>query len=242
MAVMQESSDLPRWARLAIAATGVVGTGVFLLVVFSPNLPMYGDSLNDWSRWAATHQSDARHDISILFIAYMLYMVFGVYVATLMRTPDASTGLLVRIATVAIGAKFAIEMMQIAVLSLPAEAGSQDFNRSMAQLGTDLSVLSLVPFAVFLLAVGAAALISRVVPVWLAWFTFTVGAIHALAVVLGLTGAPNLGPILVAYGFAWFTSIPAWPLVTAVCLLVLAVRDSKPVTETGSAVAAAEPA
>src|SRR5579859_5884956 len=242
MAVMRQSAETSRWPHLVWAATGVVGTGVFFLVAFSPNLPMYGDSLNDWGRWAATHQSDARHEVAILFLAYLLYMVFGIYVATLVRRSDTWTPLLVRVATVAIGVKFAIEMMQIAVLNLPTEAASQDLTRSMAQLGTDLSVYSLVPFAVFLLAVGASALISRAVPVWLAWFTLTVGAIHAFAMFLGLTGPPPLGPILVAFGLVWFASIPAWPLVTAVCLLVVGIRDFKPGTEAESAVAGAQPA
>jgi hypothetical protein len=78
---------------------------------------------------------------------------------------------LVRVATLAIGVKFAIEMMQIAVLTLPTQIDSRDFIHALAQLGTELSTFSLVPFFVFLLAVGAAALISRAVPVWLAWFT-----------------------------------------------------------------------
>ena len=40
MAVTTQGADLARWVRLTMPATGVVGTGVFFLVVFSPNLPM----------------------------------------------------------------------------------------------------------------------------------------------------------------------------------------------------------
>lgn len=242
MAVVNPSADLPRWARFVLAATGVVGTGVLLLVVFSPNLPMYGDSLNDWGRWAALHQAEASRDVTVLFLAYLLYMVFGTYVATLVRKSDSWTPWLVRVATVAIGVKFAIEMIQIAVLNLPTQIGSQDFNGSMAQFGAELSVLSLVPFAVFLIAVGASALISRAVPAWTAWFTLTVGAIHVFAIVLGLTGAPPMGPILAAFGFVWFLSIPAWPLVTAIGLLVVATRSFKPATPQPSTVAGGMPA
>jgi hypothetical protein len=200
---------------------------------------MYGDSLSDWGRWAPAHYADARHAVAILFLAYLLFMILGVYVATLIRGNDASTRLLAQIATVAIGVKFAIEMMQIAVLNVGTEVASQDFNRSMEQLGTEMSVLSLVPFAVFLLAVGGAALISHAVPAWLAWFTLGVGAIHALAMVLGFTGPPPLGPVLMAFGAAWFASIPLWPLITSVALIVISIRK----IQTASARAgAAEPA
>jgi len=40
MAVTTQGADLARWVRLTMPATGVVGTAVFFLVVFSPNLPM----------------------------------------------------------------------------------------------------------------------------------------------------------------------------------------------------------
>jgi hypothetical protein len=223
MAVTKQGADVARWARLAMPATGVVGTAVFFLVVFSPNLPMYGDSLGDWGRWAPTHQSAARDAVAILLLAYLLYMVFSVYVATLVRRRDPRTDALVQVAIVAIAVKFAIEMMQIAVLAVPETGDSKDFGGSMAQFGSVLSVLSLVPFAVFLVAVGVSALISRAVPVWLAWFTLAVAGIHVFAIVLGLT-VISASPMLVAFGYVWFASIPAWPLVTSVALLISALR------------------
>jgi hypothetical protein len=221
--VTAQSADLARWARLAMPVTGVVGTAVFFLVVFSPNLPMYGDSLSDWGRWAPTHQSAARDAVAILALAYLLYMVFAVYLATLVRRSDPSTATLVQVATVAIAVKYAIEMMQIAVLAVPETGDSKDFGGSMAQLGSVLSGLSLVPFAVFLVAVGVAALMSRAVPAWLAWFTLAVAAIHIFAIALGLTGV-SASPVLVVFGFVWFASIPAWPLVTSAALLISALR------------------
>jgi hypothetical protein len=223
VAVTAQSADLARWARLAMPATGVVGTAVFLLVVFSPNLPMYGDSLSDWGRWAPTHESAARDAVAILALAYLLYMVFGVCVATLVRRSDPRTDALVQIAIVAIAVKFAIEMMQIAVLTVPDTGDSNDFGGSMAQLGSVLSGLSLVPFAVFLVAVGVSALISRALPVWVAWFTLAVAGIHVFAIVLGLT-VISVSPMLVAFGYVWFASIPAWPLVTSVALVISAFR------------------
>jgi hypothetical protein len=223
MAVTKPGAGIARWARLAMPATGVVGTAAFFLVVFSPNLPMYGDSLGDWGRWAPTHQSAARDALAILLLAYLLYMVFGVYVATLVRGNDPRTATLVQVATVAIAVKFAIEMMQIAVLAVPATADPKDFGASMAQLGSVLSGLSLVPFSVLLVTVGVSALISRAVPVWLAWFTLAVAGIHVFALVLGLTGV-SAGPMLVVFGYVWFASIPAWPVVTSVAVLISALR------------------
>ena len=38
MAVTTQGADLARWVRLTMPATGVVGTAVFFLVVFSPIL------------------------------------------------------------------------------------------------------------------------------------------------------------------------------------------------------------
>jgi hypothetical protein len=223
MAVTKEGAEFARRAQLAVQATGLVGTAVFFLVVFSPNLPMYGDSLSDWGRWAPAHQLAACDAVAILLLAYLLYMVFGVYVATLVRRSDPVTAALVQVATVAIAVKFAIEMMQIAVLAVPEAGGSNDFAGSMARLGSVLSGLSLIPFAVFLVAVGVSALINRALPVWLAWFTLVVAGIHAFAMVLGLTGA-SAGPMLAAFGYVWFASIPAWPLVTSVALLFSALR------------------
>ena len=219
----KQGAHFAHWARLAMPATGVVGTAVFFLVVLSPNLPMYGDSLSDWGRWAPIHQSAARGAVAILLLAYLLYMVFGVYVAELVRRSDPTTATLVQVATVAVAVKFTIEIMQIAILAVPETGGSKDFGDSMAQLGSVLSVLSLVPFALFLVAVGVSALISRAVPAWLAWFTVSVAAIHVFAIVLGLAGV-SASPMLVAFGFIWFASIPAWPLVTSVALLIAAVR------------------
>jgi len=86
-----------------------------------------------------------------------------------------------------------------------------------------LSVLSLVPFALFLVAVGVSALLSRAVPSWLAWFTLSVAAIHVFAIVLGLAGVPA-SPMLLAFGLIWFASIPAWPLATSAALLTAALR------------------
>jgi len=237
MALTTQGAGLARWARLAMPATGVVGTAVFFLVVFSPNLPMYGDSLSDWGRWASTHQPAARSAVAILLLAYLLYMVFGVYVATLVRRSDPTAAALAQVAIVAIAVKFAIETSQIAVLSVPATGGSKDFGGSMAQLGSVLSGVSLLPFAVFLVAVGVAALITRAVPVWLAWFTLVVAGIHALAMALGLSGV-SAGPMLVAFGYVWFASIPAWPLVTGAALSVAAIRGiklaSRPVAQESS--------
>jgi hypothetical protein len=241
MAVVREGAETSRWARIAIAATGVAATAVFFLGAFTPNLPMYGDSLSDWGRWAAIHHSEARIGVSLVALMYLLYMVFGAYVATLVRGNDLWTHWLVRVATVAIGVKFAVEMMQVLILILPTQIASRDFIPALAQLGSELSVFSLVPFFVFLFAVGAAALISRLMPVWLAWFTLAVGAIHAFAMVLGLTGAPPIGVALMAFGVVWFLSIPAWPLVTAVGLIVVAVRGFKPATRTSSTAVASQP-
>jgi hypothetical protein len=228
------SRDRINWARLALAATGVAGTGVFFMVAFTPYLPIYGDSLSGWAPWALAHQADARHGVAVLFLAYLLYMVFAVYVVTVVRRGDRWTPFLVQVASVAIGVKFTIEMMLIAVLNIPTELGSQDLSDSLAWFGTELSVLSLVPFAVFLLAVGTAALISRALPLWLAWLTLTVGALHTLATVLALTGAYLVGPIqwfLYTFGVVWFMSIPLWPLVASVALIVLAIRRSGPAPE-----------
>lgn len=214
--------------RLAFPAVGIAGTTVFLVVAFTSNLPMYGDSVEDWGPWAAAHQSEARDGIALLFLAYLLYMIFGVYVATLVKKADTWTPVLAQIATVAVGVKFSIEIIQIAVLNIPAQAGVQGFGSSMAQLGTELSIFGLVPFALFLLAIGTAALISRAMPAWLAWLTLAVGSVHAFAMVLGLTGPPPLGPALMAFGFVWFLSIPGWPLVTGVALFIGALITTRP--------------
>jgi hypothetical protein len=229
------------WARLGVAATGAAGTGLFfLLPSSSAYLPIYGDSLSAWSEWAPIHPTDARHGVAMLFLAYLLYMALAVYMANLVRKSDMWTRLLANIATVAIGVKFAIEVVLIAVLNVATEVGEESFNRSMSELGTQLSVLSLAPFAVLLLALGASALISRAVPVWLAWFTLAVGALQALATFLGLTGPPPLSPALLAVATVWFLTIPLWPLVTSVTLIVVVVLGGNP--QGSTTVEAAQPA
>jgi hypothetical protein len=242
MAEMNPSDELSVWARVALAATGVVGTVVFFFLGFSSNVPIYGDSLKDWSSWAPTHSADAGYGVGMLFLTYLLYMVFAVYLTTVVRKSDPWTRFLAQLATVAIVAKFGIEIMQIAILNVATQVGSQNFDPSMAQLGQELSMFSLVPFAILLLAVGAAALISRAVPTWMAWFTLTVGVIHAFAMVLGLTGAGSLGPIMMAFGVVWFLSIPLWPLVMGVGLVVVAIRGSRPAARADSTFSVGQPA
>lgn len=222
------SYDISRRARVTMAATGIAGTVAFFLAAFSPKLPMYGDSLVDYVPWARSHQADAHYEIAVLFLAYLLYMLFGVYVATLVGRNDPLSALLGRIALVAVGVRFAIEAMHISVLSVGASNDAADFGASMAVFGTQLSVLSLVPYAILLLATGVAAKVGRTLPAWLVWFTLAVGANQGLAMVMAITGPPPLGPGLVAFGFIWFMSIPAWPLVTGVALLVSAIRSQSP--------------
>ena len=216
-----EELGLARWSEAAMSATGIVGTAVFLVLTFNPNLPMYGDSLGDYARWAPAHQADAHHLLGLLLPAVLLYMVFGLYVATLVGSRDAWTGLMVRVAIVAIGVRVALELIWISILAVPASEPAQDYLGSMADLGAGPSVASLVPHAVFLGAVGIAALVSRAIPVWLGWLTLAVAAIHASALVVGVVVIP-LGPIGPVFGLVWFLSITGWPLVTGVALFLIA--------------------
>lgn len=214
-------------ARVTMAGTAIVGTVVFFVGAFSSNLPMYGDSLVDWSSWAApAHRSDASHEIGILLLSYLLFLLFGVFVASLVSGESPWSQLFGRIALVAVAVKFAIEMTQISVLIVPTAQGSSGLDESMAQFGTTLSIASLIPYALFLLAVGAAALDGHAFPRWLAWFTLLVGAIHVTAMLLGVIPAPDT-PALYVFGYIWFTSIPGWPLVAGVALLVSAIRRQR---------------
>lgn len=210
--------------RATMAGFGIIGTAVFFVGALTSNLPMYGDSLVDWSNWAApAHRSDATHEIGVLFLAYLLFLLFGVFVASVVSGDSPWSQLLGRIALVAVAVKFAIEMVQISVLIVPTAQGSSGLDSSMAQFGTSLSVASLIPYALFLITVGLAALDGVAFPRWLAWFTLGVGAIHVTAMTLGLISIPDT-PALYVFGFVWFTSIPAWPLVAAVAFLISAIR------------------
>ena len=217
--------DLSRGTRATMAGVGIIGTVVFFVGAFSSNLPMYGDSLVDWSSWAApAHRSDASHEIGILLLSYLLFLLFGVFVASLVSGESPRAQLFGRIALVAVAVKFAIEMMQISVLIVPTAQGSSGLDDSMSQFGTTLSIASLIPYALFLVAVGAAALDGHAFPRWLAWFTLFVGAIHVTAMLLGVIPAPDT-PALYVFGYIWFTSIPGWYLVTGAALLISAIRS-----------------
>ena len=223
--------DLSRRTRATMAGVGIIGTVVFFLGAFSSNLPMYGDSLIDWSSWAApAHRSDASHEIGILLLSYLLFLLFGVFVASLVSGESPSSQLFGRIALVAVAVKFAIEMTQISVLIVPTAQGSSGLDDSMAQFGTTLSILSLVPYALFLIACGLAALASQAFPRWLAWFTLFVGAMHISAMILALVGLSDT-PAMYVFGYIWFTSIPGWPLVAGVALLVSTIRRQRRATE-----------
>lgn len=225
------TDDLSRRTRVTMAGVGIIGTVVFFVGAFSSNLPMYGDSLVDWSSWAApAHRSDASHEIGILLLSYLLFLLFGVFVASVVSGDSPWSQFVGRIALVAVAVKFAIEMMQISVLIVPTAQGSSGLDDSMAQFGTTLSILSLVPYALFLIAVGVAALSGAAFPRWLAWFTLFVGAIHVTAMLLGVIPAPD-APALYVFGYIWFTSIPGWPLVTGVALLISAMRRQARTTE-----------
>ena len=223
--------DLSRRTRTTMAGVGILGTVVFFVVALATNLPMYGDSLVEWSSWAApAHRSGASHEIGLLLLTYLLFLLFGVFVASVVSGASPWSQFVGRIALVAVAVKFAIEMMQISVLIVPTAQGSSGLDDSMAQFGGTLSVLSLVPYALFLIAVGVAALNSAAFPRWLAWFTLFVGAIHVTAMLLGVIPAPDI-PALYVFGYIWFTSIPGWPLVAGVALLVCTIRRQQRATE-----------
>ena len=207
-----------------MAGIGIIGTVVFFVGAFSSNLPMYGDSLVEWAAWAApAHRSDASHEIGILLLSYLLFLLFGVFVASVVSGDSPWSQLVGRIALVAVAVKFAIEMMQVSVLIVPTAQGASGLDDSMAQFGTTLSVISLIPYALFLIAVGAAALNSAPFPRWLAWFTLFVGAMHISAMILALVGVSDT-PAMYVFGYIWFASIPGWYLVTGAALLISAIR------------------
>ena len=128
-----------------MAGIGIIGTVVFFMGAFTSNLPMYGDSLVEYGSWAPAHRSDASHEIGILLLSYLLYMLFGVFVASVVSGNSSLSQLMGRIALSAVAVKFAIETMQIAVLIVPTGQDPSGFDGAMAQFGTTLSVLSLLP-------------------------------------------------------------------------------------------------
>ena len=225
---MLAGPELPRWGRLAMAATGIAGSGTFLAVNFS-NLPLYGDSLQAFARWAPSHHAEADHSIGLLLLTYLLYLVFAVYIATVAGRRGGWSALMARIAVTAVAARFAVEITQLTFLttassSLLSASGTArvDFGETLDAFASQLAVTSLIPHMVFLGAVGAAMLASRAVPAWLAWLTLAGAAIHAWAFLAVTTGVP-VGPL----GLVWYASIIGWPLVTSVtlCLLTAAGRD-----------------
>lgn len=207
-----------------MAATGIVGTGTFLAVNFS-KLPLYGDSLDSFARWAPSHRVEAGHAIGLLFLTYLLYMVFAVYVANLVAGGAGWALLMARVALTAVGTRFAIEITQLTFLSAaasnllsPGNSSPVSFAGALGIFASQLAVTSLVPYMVFLGAVGVAMLASHVVPVWLAWTTLAVAAIHAWAFLAVTVGVP-VGPL----GFVWYASIFGWPLIASVTLCVFTI-------------------
>lgn len=215
--------DLSRRARVTMAGTGIVGSVVFFLVAFFTNLPMYGDSLVKYGSWAPGHRSEASHEIGLLLLSYLLYLLFGVFVATVVRGLDPWSELMSRIALVTIGVKFAVEVVQVCVRLVPAAAAPStsppvpitDFGESMAQFGSVVSIAGLIPNAVFWAAIGVGALVSLAVPRWLGWFTLSLGALQLVSLVLGFVVARD-DPLLFAVPFVGFLGIPGWPLATGI--------------------------
>lgn len=213
--------ELPRWAKLAMAATGILGSGTFLVVNFS-NLPLYGDSLDDFARWAPSHQPDAQHQIGWLVLTYLLYMTFAVYLTYVAGDRSGWSALMVRIAMTAVAARVAIEVTQLTFLTTASSAlltsgpVQVDFSGALGTFARQLAVTSLIPHMVFLGAVGAAMLASRTVPVWLAYATLAAAAIQAWAF-LAVTVRLPVGPL----SSAWYASLLLWPVVTGVTLFVL---------------------
>lgn len=212
---------LPRWGRLAMAATGILGTGTFLIVNFS-NLPLYGDSLDSFARWAPSHQTDAQHSIGWLLLTYLLYMTFAVYVTCVVGGRGGWSELMVRIAMTAVAARVAIEVTQLTFLTVASSAlltsgpVQVDFGGALGMFARQLAVTSLIPHMIFLGAVGAAMLAGRTLPVWLAAVTLAAAAIQAWAF-LAVTVRLPVGPL----GAVWYASLPLWPLVAGVTLFVL---------------------
>lgn len=219
--------ELPRWGRLTMSATGVAGTALFLLLGFGTNLPMYGDSMVDYGRWASAHQPAARDELGLFLLTYVLYLVFGIYLAAVAEGRGPWSELLTRIALVAVGVRFAMESLQITILSVPASTNGSEFDASLAQLGSLLSAFSLFPNVMFLAAIGASGLASGAIPRWLAWFTAGVAAVQLTFMLLGLVD-PRANAVLITFAALWFLSIPGWPLVAGVAQFVSAFRVPSP--------------
>ena len=212
--------DLPRWGRLLMSATGIVGTATFLAINFT-NVPLYGDALEPFARWAGTHQSDARHLVGLLLLTVLLYAVFAVYVASSVGDHGPWSALMVRLAVMAVAARIAIEVVQLTFLT--AAGSSQiDLSGSLGVIGSQLAIASLVPHMVFLGAIGVAMLAGRELPRWLGWLAVAACVVQAWALLVLFAGAPA-GPL----SLVWYVSIPAWPLVTGVTLFVLAIRTRR---------------
>lgn len=214
-------TDLSVWARLPMSATGIVGTATFLALNFT-NLPLYGDALEPFARWAGTHQSDARHLVGLLLVTVLLYAIFAVYVASSAGNRGLWSTLMIRIALMAVAARVAIEVVQLTFLT--AAASEQlDLSGSVGAIGSQLAIASLVPHMVFLGAIGVAMVAGRALPTWLGWFALAACAVQAWALLIFFAGVP-VGPL----DLVWYASIPAWPLVTGVTLFVLAIRKENP--------------
>ena len=214
-------ADLPRWGRLLLSATGIVGTATFLAVNFT-NLPLYGDDLQPFARWAGAHQSDARHLVGLFLLTVLLYAVFAVYVASSVGNRGPWSALMVRIALMAVAVRVAIEVVQLTFLTA---AGSVqlDLGGPVGAIGSQLAIASLVPHMVFLGAIGAAVIVGRSLPTWLGWLALAACVVQAWAFLVLFAGVPA-GPL----GIVWYASIPVWPLVTGATLFVLAIRKDDP--------------
>ena len=218
---LARDADLPRWGRLLMSATGIVGTATFLAVNFT-KLPLYGDDLQPFARWAGAHQSDARHLVGLFLLTVLLYAIFAVYVASSVGNRGPWSALMARIALMAVAARVAIEVVQLTFLTAAGSA-QLDLSGSLGVIGSQLAIASLVPHMVFLGAIGAAVLADRALPRWLGWLALATCVVQAWAFLILFAGFPA-GPL----GLVWYVSLPAWPLVTGVTLFVLAMRKPDP--------------
>ena len=200
-----------------MSATGVVGTATFLAVNLT-NLPLYGDDLEPFARWAGAHQSDARHLVGLLLLTVLLYAVFAVYVASSVGNRGPWSALMVGIALMAVAARVAIEVVQLTFLTAAASV-QVDLTGPVGAIGSQLAIASLIPHMVFLGAIGAAVIVGRLLPAWLGWLALAACVVQVWAFLILFAGVPA-GPL----GIVWYASIPAWPLVTGMTLFVLAIR------------------
>ncbi len=210
-----DDSKWERWSALG----GVLFVVTVLVAAFiSGSPPKTSDSAVKIAKYVADNDDGLRWAGYLSALAALPFLWFMGAIWRMLRRAEGGSP---RLAVVAVaGAVFSGAMSVVAavILSTMAVYGARNLgtgNRFFYLLSTSMNGAALFGIAVFIGAVSAAAIRTRVLPAALGWF----GALVALVAVVGGAVIASTRDVYFGFMFAAYIGASLWLLITSIVML-----------------------